>query len=270
MRATTRFVMGALLTVFAAAPCLAEDLAQVEAKIKTMTTKVKSMRAKLRAEMRQTSGQVTQSSNGDGTLEFLRKGDKVLARSELHHVLTRTVGENVTTSEHVVLAVTDGEFTWHENDAADQTSVFKTLPDPQFTAEPLAVLAELRKKNVLTLMSDAKIDGKDTWVIEASPSEVKPGVPVSRTRLYFSKESGFILRWEMNGEGAKPVTWLEYREMQFDVPLPEERFVYTAPPGAPVYDDTKPRAERPKPDQVPDEAPTSAPTTAPTTRPAKP
>lgn len=251
-----------LLAACASAVQAAADVAEVEGKIKSAAAKVKSMRAKIRTTMKMDMGQMSMEGTGDGSIEFVRKGDKVLTRTELKTNMSRKMGEQEMKMDQNILAIVDGEYTYILNESMGQKMAVKTDIDAQFTADPAAMFDELHKANKFTSLPDDTVDGRKVWVLEAVANEAGPEGPAAKTRMSFDQDSGFITKIESLGEDGKPTTTIEYIGLQLDAPIDAERFVFKAPEGVEVLDQTKPKAATSQP--------ASAPTSAPAPAPAKP
>ncbi len=100
---------GALLGLVVSA-AVADDLETVEKRICTAWAKHRSATATIAMQSEFTSDEHHMTSNGQGTYEFLRQGDKLLARTEMRSTMTQRVGEQEMSSQQQVLVVVDGQW----------------------------------------------------------------------------------------------------------------------------------------------------------------
>jgi outer membrane lipoprotein-sorting protein len=214
-----------------------DDLKAVEKKIIAGWEKHKSTTAKFTSVTHIEMGEVVSDSKSHGTLELMRKGDKWLLRQEMKTVTTQKFGEQENKMEQEVLSIMDGEYAYTLTDMAGQKMAFKTKIDPKTTGDPTSTFETLRKDHELKLLPEETIDGSKVYVIEATPKE-KATAGYGKTVYYYQQESGVLVKMVAYGEDGKPQMTMTYTDIKLDVDIKPERFVFKAPPGVEVIDQT--------------------------------
>jgi outer membrane lipoprotein-sorting protein len=237
---------GALLGLVVSA-AVADDLETVEKRICTAWAKHRSATATIAMQSEFTSDEHHMTSNGQGTYEFLRQGDKLLARTEMRSTMTQRVGEQEMSSQQQVLVVVDGQ--WAHTYAETTVEFGGTQMPPQRMAtkrnisgeaspDPRQMLADLHKDHSVTLLPEDAGAGQKLYVLEARPKHAVPGNPIAKMVHYFDQDSGCMAKLVMLDERDKPIQTITYSDYKFDVDIKPERFVFVAPPGVQVVDQT--------------------------------
>lgn len=257
MRLTGKVCLG-LVALALTGVAKAETLEEVEKKIATAAEKVKSYTAK--------SEQLTEMSMGDqykmkseskGTYEYMRKDDKHLMRMESKGVTITKIGDQPEKKiNQKSTVVSDGEYmtTLTEGDD-DQKQAIKMKAD-KAAYNPKAIFDSMRKDYDLKLMPDEKVDGKDCWLVEATPKKEEPGSPVGKIRMWFRKDLGMTVKNVVLDKKGKPTTTVTMTDIKTDVDIKPERFKLEIPKGVEVMDMTKMQTSRPAEESTePDEKP---------------
>lgn len=258
---------------FTAAVAIADDLEAVQKKIHAAWEKQKSMTGKMLMVTRMELGGMVVDGKGDGTVEFLRDGDKVKTRTDMKSTMTRKMGEQETKMEQSMLYVSDGEFGYTLTEMMGQKSAAKTKIDPRMTGEPKGMFEELAKDYTLKLLPDETLDGMKTYVIEATPKEKAAAGPATRMVLGFHQDTGFVLKMTMFGADEKPITTMTYSDLKFDTKINPDDFKFKAPEGVTVVDETVEKApmaaasQAVKPEVKPEAKPEAKPEVKPAPKP---
>jgi outer membrane lipoprotein-sorting protein len=215
----------------------AQDLDDVEKRIVAAWKNHKSMTAKMDSLTQIDFGVMSVNSKASGTIEAQREGDTFKSRMELSVTNTRKMGEDEETVEQKALTVVDGEFVWSLMEMGDQKQAMKAKATEQSAPDPARMLAGLRGEFELKVLPDENIDGRDAWVIEATP-KAEGGMPIVRMVQYFWKEHGVLLKsvgYNAEGKTTNTITFSDYK---FDEKIDPARFTFTVPEGVTLIDQT--------------------------------
>ncbi len=230
-------LLAGLIVGHGAAAAWADDLGAAEKQICQAWEKQRSMTAKLTMVSNIDAGGTMMEGKGEGTIEYVHKGDKTYLRMELKSTMPQPVGADTKTEQNM-LTIIDGDYAWTLSETMGQKMAMKTKIDLRTTGDPKTLFAEYRKDYELKLLPDDTVDGKKTYVIEATQKE-KAGGNVSRTLLYFDKDNGGMLKMAVQTPDGKPTMTMSYSDVKYDVNISPDRFVFKAPPGVEVQDLTK-------------------------------
>jgi outer membrane lipoprotein-sorting protein len=233
-RYTPVLVLTAILSI--APLALAEDLEQVEQKIISAAEKVKSCQADLTMLTTMDRPQMTMKSEGKGRFEFQLKDGKPLARTELKMVTTTTAAGQENQMESDTLSITDGEYSWVLADQMGQKMAIKRkLDEAAVGVASKAMFDALREHFNLKRLDDAKCDGRDVYVIEATPKQ--PGA-TGKQLYYYDKDTGMLLKSEVFTPDGKLLSTTKITNYKVNVPIDPKRFVFMVPDGVTVMDQT--------------------------------
>jgi outer membrane lipoprotein-sorting protein len=241
------FLVAGVACGFAVHVVRAEDLAAVEKHIADAWAKHHSLTAKINMTTSMGMGDSKMEGKGEGSIEFLRKGDKLYLRQELKNTIAQP-GSPDAKMETSTQTIVDGENAWQLSEMMGQKSAVKSNIDPRMTTDPKAFFAEFSKDNELKLLPDETVDGKKTYVIEMTPKEKTPGATY-KTACYFDRDAGFVIKTVTLGPDNKPSVVMTYSDVKYDVDIPMDHFKFTPPPGVEVQDMTKtqpPKPEKPE------------------------
>jgi outer membrane lipoprotein-sorting protein len=232
---------GLLLTALALAlPAWAEEnLEGVEQKLAAASDQIKSVSFKLTttADMKFEGGSSKRESVT--TYDYLRTGANVKFRAETKDSSVTQLGDREMKQEATILAICDGEFVYSMTDRMGQKQAAKTNPDPsQSIVDFKSGITALRKSYDLKLMPDEKLDGKDTYVIEATPKTADDS-PLSKLVLCFAKDLGLALKTTAYGKEGQLIATSLLIDVKLSPDFPADRFVFKAPEGVTVKDMTK-------------------------------
>lgn len=220
-----------------------EGLAKIEKELAERWEKLQSFTATMTTEMNVDVNGQTLKSTGQGPVEVMKKGDKVLIRNELKtDTLVKAGGQDMKLTQSQTI-ISDGENDYTSKEAMGRTQYFKSKPKAFRSIEPAAIFASLREESAKAL-EDAKVDGADCFVIESTPKKRSPKSPVARSRYYFSKEHGLLLKQENLDDKGATVETVIFKDVKLDAKIDPDRFVFKAPEGAKVIEtpDNAPKA----------------------------
>jgi outer membrane lipoprotein-sorting protein len=226
----------ALAAIFAAGMPLslfADDLSRVEQDLATKWKNYKTMTARVTTEINLVPGLVT---NSNGTFEYMLEGDKEKYRMDSSAELT--LGGQAAKSRQTT--VCDGEFLYVLTDQEGQ----KTLTKQRATARPgwaggARMLQELKTHHDLALLPDERVGDEDSYLIEATSRTGGLNSP-PKMRMFFSKKTGILLKMMGLDEASMPMMTLTYQDVRINPGIDPSRFVFEAPAGVTMVDQTKP------------------------------
>ena len=236
-------LMAGMALSLTAQAAVGEELAAVEKKICASWEKHKSMTGKMTMEMQMEQGSMVMESKGEGTHEIMRKGEQVLSRTEMKNTMVQKMGEQEMKMSQEVTIIVDGEFAYTlsvQDMMGQQTKMaVKSDIDPQMSGDPKALFEQLAKDNELKLLPEETVDGKKVYVIAATPKErpAAPGAP-SKTVFHFDQQDGYMVKMVTYTAEDKPLTTVSYSDVKLGVDLQPSRFVFEAPEGVQVIDQT--------------------------------
>ena len=235
------------LTVLAAAAlgllatgALADDLASVEKKISAGWKNYKTMSAKVVLSQHMNMGGMSMETNGNGTQELMRQGDKTLSRFELKMAMTRKMGEQEMKMEQEMLQIIDGDITHMLVDAMGQKTAFKSKTKDSDASDPELMFAAMHKDSEVKLLPEETIAGAKMYVIESTPKEkaASPGAP-QKTIMYFNQATCQLVKMIAHDQTGAPMMTMEYSDFKFDEPIDPDRFKFVLPEGVQLMDQTK-------------------------------
>ncbi len=224
--------LATLLLLASVTSVSAETVESVEKTLIGNFQKYNSLSAKLNMKMTMGPGM---SGTSTGTMEFLRHDGKEKVRSEMK--MKMEFGEQVMESN--VLNIFDGEHAYSVSDMMGQKRVMRNNSD-QVVGRPGGTMffEDLRKKNKLKLLPDAKVEGAPAYVIEATPKEPQPRGP-ARSMYYFDKAKGLLVKMEGINASDEAMLTILLSDMKLNPKLDPERFKYVPEPGVEVIDMTR-------------------------------
>lgn len=219
------------------------ELSEIEKELGPRWDKISTYTAKIEMKGEATQGPTKVKMQGKGTLEGMKKNEKMLYRLELDQTIH--MGDTEMPNKMLVVATGDQMFT--ETSMMGQTMVFKAKPDQQAQTVPgggRESFKQLRANYDITVLPDETINDEPVYVLEMRPKEKVEQEPQSpanspkfeKSRLYISQKTGFPLKMLMFDEGETPIMSLKYKDYTIDPKLDPARFEYTPPPGAMVMD----------------------------------
>ena len=89
----------------------------------------------------------------------------------------------------------------------------------------------------MKVLPDEKVDGKDTFVIEAVPKGLARQ-PVTKMKYYLEKENGTVVKLLGYDRAGSEIMSIVYSNIKINPEIDVSRFVFQAPEGVQVMDMT--------------------------------
>ncbi len=234
-------VFAGLLSV--AAPASAETLEEVEKKIAELTAKHKSAEARMKTKTDLSNEQMSEKSESDSTVIYLKKGEKWLMRNDTKSKGVRKIADGPEEKvESRILNVYDGEYSYTLIESPEFKQATKQKMVQSQSPFGKEVWEEMRKHFESKLLPDETIDGKSVWVIE---SRVKPEADATpeqkavyknmRTVTHYRKSDGAVVK-TVTYEKDKPTVTMTLQDIKYDIEPKPDTFKFVAPEGVTVMD----------------------------------
>ena len=208
-----------------------DTLESVEKDIIAKWTKLKSLTAKTTMAMSMQG----MSMKSQGTVEFLKKGDKELFRMDM--TMSQSMGGQ--TQETSMSTIADGEYVYNVTDMMGQKRAMKQKPDSlPGTVGGQQMFEGLRKNNDLKLLPDETVDGQSVFVIEGTP-KTAGRTPYAKSTMYFTKDAGIMIKMVGVDASGGQVMTMSISDIKRDPKIDPDRFVFKAPEGVQVMDLTE-------------------------------
>jgi outer membrane lipoprotein-sorting protein len=240
MKRQVACMVGAAVALFSTSAVLGETLDAVAKAITEKAESHKSQQARVITTQKMQTPQMKLDSQSDTTYECLKKGDKWLYRSESKTKSDSVVAGQENKQEGTSLVIYDGEYVWTLSEMNGQKMAVKNRPAADFSQMPnKAFFDSLEKSYELKVLPDETVDGKATWVIQATPREAPPeGLPAVLI-MYFDKDTGISLKTLGKDSSGKEVLTVVTKDVKTDAPLAADRFVFKVPEGVQLMDMTQ-------------------------------
>jgi outer membrane lipoprotein-sorting protein len=250
----------------------AEDLSVIQKKIADAWSGTKSISAKVTKKLEQNMPNGNRMrSDGTGTYEMLREGDKVKFRMEA----TVDTGVKIKDSEKDFkissssLVIDDGEYLYNmqtqmgkPNASREKSDTAKRDPAAN---DRKAMFETLAKENDVKALPDERVSGVDCYRIEATAKSARGAGLPAKSIFAFAKESGMLMQVKNFNDKGEDIGFETYSDVKINEKIDPQRFVFKAPDGVTV----KERGAAPAPGAGGSHPPTSAPK-PPTSAPATP
>lgn len=253
---TVRFrfiaILGAVAVAsFVSTTAFAESIEEAEKKLVDAHSKLRSYTARLKdvEDFPLTAGDYMKSDT-DGTVEWMRKDDKILYRMEIKGTSAQKFGATESKAEQTSTFVSDGEMFYTLGEQLGQKRFIKQNRDSSINGDFRTMLEMVRKGNDVKLIADDKVDGAECFVVEITP-KARPADddPIHKTLAWFRKDIGLCVKVASYNKDGKEVFSHILLGMKVDVPIDAGRFVLKAPDGVEVTDltalDEKPTTTSP-------------------------
>lgn len=232
-RAAATAALGGVLFLAAALPAAAgESLEAIEKALAEKWTDITSVSAKVKinANMMGSTSEGT-SMKSDGTLEVMVQDGKSLMRME--STMEHSMGGQ--TMKMSSLMISDGEYTYALNDAMGQKMATKSKTNSaDKSLFGSGMIAALKEHNEVSAGDDAKVDGKDCYVLVAKSKSGSTDSPT--LKYYFDKSNGLVLKVEGVGPKGETQMTVVYSDVKVNPKLDPQRFKFVAPEGVQVME----------------------------------
>ncbi len=236
--------MAALVVLTAGLTCFADTLASVEKKIVEQTAKCRSVDMTSRQTSQASSAGISMVTQMDNRFECARMpDDKVMSRQESTVKRTiRLAGRPDHTEQGTTLVICDSRYIYVLTHASDQQTATKSRVKSRIEADPFdarSSFEHLHKYYDLKLLPDTTLDGRDTYVIEATLKKGGTAGMFARVVTYYDKQTGLPLKSVSYDEAGKTRQTLVVTAIKANVDIPAKRFIFKTPPGVELLDMTK-------------------------------
>jgi len=167
--------------------------------------------------------------------------------TETTHATIMTKMPDKTRSEFIepaefagTVMIRNGSTMWMYDPAKNQ--VTKTeLPDmgdEPFEMDYTSIVKDLMDENDISYKGAENVGGRSTYVIEATPNDEAKRKFISKTRVWVDRENWMLLGTEMYDADGNPMVKVEYRDITFNTGIPDSEFIFEAPVGAEVVEES--------------------------------
>lgn len=231
----------ALLSFSLANKAIAEDsIETIRNQAIAACARHESVSGKIRISADMIIAGATVNSESNGTYEHLRRGEKILFRVDTKNVILSKLQKREGRVDQDITTISDGQycFTLTERKGRKPTAT-KAAPQPGQT-----VLADqyffqgIILRNELRILPDQKIEGKDTWVIEATP-KIPDETQPAKSVYYIQKETGIRVKSTGHDATGKRIQLTALTDLKIDPKLDPRRFIMEIPDGVTIVDLTR-------------------------------
>lgn len=228
--------LACLLTLGAAAP--ADTFEDVAKALTDAWNRHKSMTANVKLRMNipipgQTGGVVNE---GEGTFEWVRKGEKSMHRMEMRNVMVTSVRDQEMRLEQQLVSVFDGETATTLQTQMGRTTAMRNPPDDAQPTSTGDLFTSARPHFEFKLLPDAKVHGAACRVIEATPARPIPRLPARKVVYYINSDTGAIVRFVWLDDKNEEINVTDFLDMKFDAGIDKKRFELEIPEGVTVQE----------------------------------
>ncbi len=216
-----------------------ESVDDVQKKLVEAHAKMKSYSCKMKTVQNMDMGGGNKmSSDYTGTVEWSRKGEKYLFRSEMKGNSVQNFGGQENKMEASATIICDGDMVYTLSTQMGQTMAMKQKPDGSMGGEPKKVFEDLLARNNVKVLADEKVDGESCFVLEATPKDPAEAATMSKTVMYFRKDVGINVKTVGFDKDGKEIFTNTSTDFKLNSEIDAARFVFKAPEGVQVMDMT--------------------------------
>lgn len=214
-----------------------DSLAELEKKLAQKSAKINSLKAKVSVATTVNMENTMSDVQSSGTAEFMRKGDKILLRTEMKFLAVSNFEGEAISRDITMLTIVDGEFMYTVKDRGGRKTAIKSNADRFQTPDGVTTLENLRKHHDFKVLPDESIDDQPAYVVEATPKEGAPDI--GTTTLYLARKTGVVLKIVRRHEKRKMISTTTFQDIELNPKIDPERFIFKAPEGVEVRDHTR-------------------------------
>lgn len=225
-----------------AMPAAAETVDEVKEKVEKAYGALKSYACKYKMASNSEGPGYSVKTAADGTLEWARKGDRSLMRTEMTTTFEQSVQGTSSKQTAKSTSYGDGKTLWSVTEQDGQTTITK-LQDPQARDQsPWETFKNAAySQPTLKVLPDEKVDGAECFVVEITGKVMSPDgdAPTGRSVVHFRKDCGLSVKF-VSYINDKLVSEMLVTDLKVNPDIKPERFEYAPPAGAPVQDLARP------------------------------
>ena len=136
------------------------------------------------------------------------------------------------------LTVRNGNTMWMYDPAKNQVTKMTLPEDEAFEMDYTKIIKDLMDENDISYKGTENLDGRSTYVIEATPKDESKREFISKTRVWVDRENWMLLGTEMYDADGNPMVKVEYRDITFNTGIPDSEFIFEVPEGAEVVEES--------------------------------
>lgn len=219
----------------------AESVEEVERKLNDSFGQLKSYTAKSETIQDMDLQGIKIDGRQEGSIQWMRKGAKVLSRVEQHGKMTRKYDDQVETAKLSTITICDGdhnytiaEYSGTGNEAGTKTATKHNI-DPAAVTDALSVLNSQKLDYKKRLLADEEIDGADCYVIEAVAKKTDE-LPHMSSTLWIRKSDGIVVKMVGKDDQEREIHSYVLTDIEVNKDIPADTFKFTAPEGITVTD----------------------------------
>ncbi len=235
----------------------------IQEKLLALHGKIKSFSGRIDSRFDSTLQGAWVKSHTNGPVAYKFQGGKILYRMDLKiETLRESDAEKTTTREEQVL-MSDGDYMYQSGVQDGEKIAYKADVDSLQTCVPTKhFFGWLKRDYDLTVLPDEKVDGMDCWVIRAAKKSEEEVLQL-KTVTFFRKDVPIMVKTINYDRFDNVMQVTEIKDIQLDVELDPEKFVFKADPDTKIIDQSTRSFESPAPSSAPAPTGSAAPTTAP-------
>jgi outer membrane lipoprotein-sorting protein len=191
----------------------------------------------------------TEKSEMLGASEWVRKGDKILMRSEVKATTVKTEDGKTTNITSTSTMVSDGEFFYTLTEEGGKKTVIKSLAPEEKMYHPKYMFDQYRGYADVKLLPDEQVSGNDCYVFEVKTKPVEGAPPSGWQVIYYQKASGTQAKFEAFDANGKLISSSVTTAIKINPDISEDRFKFEIPEGAQVTDMTSMQQPQVQPEE---------------------
>ncbi len=219
----------------------AETWENVSKKIAEVSKKLNSAQYKMKMTYDVKQPQMSMKSETTGTYEFTKKGEKYLYRNEMT-IKSETKFEGGEHKSNMTQhTVCDGEYIYNytETDGVKQATKEKYTDDKMPPVDQEKAFKDMEKEYTVTVKPDETVDGRPTFVVEATPKREEMKAFTGKTVYYYCKETGLPVKMVSFSPQNEPQSTMTITDIKVNPEIKPDRFKFTPPAGVDVQDNTR-------------------------------
>ncbi len=132
--------------------------------------------------------------------------------------------------------VRNGNTMWTYDPAKNQVTKMTLPEDEGFEMDYTKIIKDLMDENEISFKGNENLDGRSTYVIEATPKDESTREFFSKTRVWVDRENWMLLGTEMYDQDGNSMVKVQYRDVTFNTGIPDSEFIFEIPEGAEVVE----------------------------------
>jgi len=134
--------------------------------------------------------------------------------------------------------VRNGSTMWTYDPAKNQVTKMALPEDEPFEIDYTELVKDLMDENEISYKGTENLDGRSTYVIEATPKDEADREFTSKTRVWVDCENWMLLGTEMYDNDGNPVMKVQYMDVTFNTGIPDSEFIFEVPEGCEVVEES--------------------------------